>query len=786
MKPRFDETALRLMQEEVPAALVESFLLCYKDLLPDVEDTAKCTYLCDFWKTSFADAALKGDSSFGIVSARMIRFMRLWVEHFPSDLTTLQWAEVAKCIETYCSCPLVNEFKLLLLKTAKQLRSKAAASSPATPSAPVSPRARQNPLTIRELSPKVIAAELTRYELALFVRIPVREFLVQGWQKAKTTSPNISAFIRQFNAVSFWVTTQILMRDSIEEQTQTIKKLLKVARLCLELHNFNTCIEIVSGLNNSFVQRQKLAWKGLSDKDRNRFHQLDALLQPHCNFAKYRQTFEKTENPKLPYFALLLRDITFILDGNEKYSCNNNDDEGGSINLERIEMLGSMLRSFQELQVQSPLYLPKLRSLMSGAITSLSSAEKLVMEGEEDNVIPSLLFDEHQANEDAENIREYFMNLHYIDDDEELCRLSYRLQPSDSNTDVSFTDSSALSASSKTEPDDSSSFLDPEHTPSDPPASPGKEGRASFSSSDSAAAIGNTLRRSKYALERSKRKGKRASRRTTSSNNSGLPSDNKNETGNRFATFREKCHDLFHQNNSTRTCRSHSTEEDSEGVLIENLKTKRSLHLEEGNSSSSASSSLLFSSLEDDELGITAMEKRIRAVAAASTDHSEEDSQKMKKLKRKKRKMKKKWREMKHKGSTFLSHSSERTAATSQQILFKCEYETVKKTIVLPADCTFAALSRAVEEKLKLDAAVFRVLYNPHHSLRSSRGKRLESLDIPQERYVQVTRRNFTSLVGTVRAGGEACSDSEGMGNSSTNRWNGGSKGLIRLKIEKV
>ncbi|KAL6075519.1 NACHT, LRR and PYD domains-containing protein 3-like isoform X2 [Balamuthia mandrillaris] len=807
MKPRFDETALRLMQEEVPSPLVESFLLCYKDLLPDVEDAAKCTYLCNFWKTSFEDAALKGDSSFEHVSARMIRFMRLWVEHFPSDLTTLQWAEVAKCIETHCSCPLVNEFKLLLLKTAKQLRSKAAASSPATPSTPASPRALHNPLTIKELSPKVIAAELTRHELALFVRIPVREFLVQGWQKAKTTSPNISAFIRQFNAVSFWVTTQILMRDSIEEQTQTIKKLLKAARLCLELHNFNTCIEIISGLNNSFVQRQKLAWKGLSDKDRNRFHQMDDLLQPHCNFAKYRQTFEKTELPKLPYFALLLRDITFILDGNEKYSCNNQDDEGGSINLERIEMLGSMLKSFQELQLQSPLYLPKLRSMMSGAITSMSSAERLVTEGEEDNIIPSLLFDEHQTNEDAENIREYFMNLQYIDDDEELCRLSYRLhpasenstpfatQPSDSTIDVSFTDS-ASSTSSSIEPDDSSSFLDPERTPSDPPASPGKEGRSSFSSSDSAALIGNKLSRSKYALERSKRKSssstafappssrqaKRASRKTTSSNNSGLPSEN-----NRFATFREMCHDLFHQNNnSTRTYRSRSTEEDGEGVLIDKLKTKeRSLHLEEGTSSSSASASLLLSSLEDDELGITAMEKRVRAAAAASTDHSEEDSQKMKKLKRKKRRMKKKWREMKHKGSFFLSHSSERTAATSQQILFKCEYETVKKTIVLPADGTFDTLSRAVEEKLKLDAVVFRVLYNPHHSLRS-RGKRLESLDIPQERYVQVTRRNFASLLGTVRTGGGACSDSEEMGNSSTNHWNEGRKGLIRLKIEKI
>jgi hypothetical protein len=93
-------------------------------------------------------------------------------------------------------------------------------------------------------------------------------------------------------------------------------QLVDVASQCYDMGNFNTLMEIISGLGHSSVKRLKArararvrphfhflgslssqllscfyvqtAWKGLGDRHQRRFEELEQLMSPRNNFNDYR------------------------------------------------------------------------------------------------------------------------------------------------------------------------------------------------------------------------------------------------------------------------------------------------------------------------------------------------------------------------------------------------------------------------------------------------------------------------------------------------------------------
>jgi son of sevenless-like protein len=96
----------------------------------------------------------------------------------------------------------------------------------------------------------------------LFRAVCPIEFLNKGWQKHNkmVLAPNITMLINRFNEVSFWVSTQILTAKDKKEQKKVLKKFIKIAKKCEELHNFNSLMEILSSLNSASVSRLKNLW----------------------------------------------------------------------------------------------------------------------------------------------------------------------------------------------------------------------------------------------------------------------------------------------------------------------------------------------------------------------------------------------------------------------------------------------------------------------------------------------------------------------------------------------
>lgn len=174
-------------------------------------------------------------------------------------------------------------------------------------------------------------------------RVQRPEFLYFGKEKEKY-APNLSNLAERFNQVSRWVVTCIMIAKDTKEQILLVEKFIKIAKRLYEMNNYNSLMQIMSGLNNIAIQRLKQIREGLHADTVEILEKLEEFISPKHNFKNYRSA----EKPPLhlPYLALTLRDLTFINDGNTDYLPNPlESDSTQLINFEKLKMYSDIIYS---------------------------------------------------------------------------------------------------------------------------------------------------------------------------------------------------------------------------------------------------------------------------------------------------------------------------------------------------------------------------------------------------------------------------------------------------------
>ncbi|KAF9543040.1 hypothetical protein EC957_001324 [Mortierella hygrophila] len=200
---------------------------------------------------------------------------------------------------------------------------------------------------ILQLNGQDLARYLTLADMKAFRSITVFE-LMSGWWKRRQAADNkqnggnggqdedepkspsglsvaevecaedgaIEAFTRRANMLSYWVAHEIVSTAGSKTRKQLIKKFIEVAKICRQLNNLHTSMFIVSALTSKPVRRLNSSWKLVSSKDMETLKNLEALMDPSGNMRCYRQAVAEADAPTIPFLPILLKDITFILDGN--------------------------------------------------------------------------------------------------------------------------------------------------------------------------------------------------------------------------------------------------------------------------------------------------------------------------------------------------------------------------------------------------------------------------------------------------------------------------------------
>jgi hypothetical protein len=200
---------------------------------------------------------------------------------------------------------------------------------------------------ILSISSKKIAQQLTIVDSKLWRSIESQEYAHFLWDskdvKEKNTK-NIQKFIERFNQISFWVSTMICKTQSLKNRTSALEKMIKIAKYCLEIQNFNTTMAILSGLNMAAVSRLKGLWMTLSTKTMNIYAEIEETMSYKSNFKNYRELEYNSKPPLIPFFGLFLKDLTFMNDGNQKILKNE------LINFQKLRLIYTKIKSVNTIQ----------------------------------------------------------------------------------------------------------------------------------------------------------------------------------------------------------------------------------------------------------------------------------------------------------------------------------------------------------------------------------------------------------------------------------------------------
>uniref|UniRef100_A0A6I8N2X7 Rap guanine nucleotide exchange factor 3 n=1 Tax=Ornithorhynchus anatinus TaxID=9258 RepID=A0A6I8N2X7_ORNAN len=241
------------------------------------------------------------------------------------------------------------------------------------------------------VSSRDLASLLSEYDWGLFHCVHQVEpiLYVLGPQRLRDiTTANLERLMRRFNELQYWVVTELCLCPAPAARARLLSRFIKLAAHLKEQRNLNSFFAVMFGLSNSAVSRLAHTWERLPHKIRKLHSSLEQLLDPSWNHRVYRLALAKLSPPIIPFMPLLLKDMTFIHDGNCTMVEN-------LINFEKMSINQSILL----FHPSEPLLLPPLGSDLAPRAHSPATASA------------------------------YLQNLRVIDNQRELSRLSRKLEP---------------------------------------------------------------------------------------------------------------------------------------------------------------------------------------------------------------------------------------------------------------------------------------------------------------------------------------------------------------------
>ncbi|KAI8094086.1 ras guanine nucleotide exchange factor domain-containing protein [Thamnidium elegans] len=159
------------------------------------------------------------------------------------------------------------------------------------------------------LESKDIARYLTLADYYLFKSIQAHGLLNNQKIKRELDYDYVELMTKRANMLSHWVVHEICNISYFKPKRALLKKFIEIAKLCLELNNFHTCMVITMGLSSA--PKLKDVWESLSNRDMNTFASLQKLLDVSLNMRYYRQKIQLVKSPSVPFLPVVLKDQTF-------------------------------------------------------------------------------------------------------------------------------------------------------------------------------------------------------------------------------------------------------------------------------------------------------------------------------------------------------------------------------------------------------------------------------------------------------------------------------------------
>uniref|UniRef100_A0AAQ4QRD4 Ras-specific guanine nucleotide-releasing factor RalGPS1 n=1 Tax=Gasterosteus aculeatus aculeatus TaxID=481459 RepID=A0AAQ4QRD4_GASAC len=137
---------------------------------------------------------------------------------------------------------------------------------------------------VLKVTPEEFASQITLMDAPVFKAIHPEELASCGWigKEKHRLSPNVVAFTRRFNQVSFWLVREILTAQTLKIRAEILSHFVKIAKL-------------------------------ISRKDKATFEKLNYLTSKEENYTRMREYIRSLKMvPRIPYLGIYLLDMIYI------------------------------------------------------------------------------------------------------------------------------------------------------------------------------------------------------------------------------------------------------------------------------------------------------------------------------------------------------------------------------------------------------------------------------------------------------------------------------------------
>ena len=152
-------------------------------------------------------------------------------------------------------------------------------------------------------SPPALAAALALEDWDLFRSIPLAELLEAGWDsdRYQNTAQACQRFNGRYEALSLWVSAEVLCAGGVREAAAVLVRALAVAGELLALADFSGLFAVCTGLRREEVRRLSSAWALLPPQARAMHERLAALTDDASRNKAYKAVFHAAASPSPRY-----------------------------------------------------------------------------------------------------------------------------------------------------------------------------------------------------------------------------------------------------------------------------------------------------------------------------------------------------------------------------------------------------------------------------------------------------------------------------------------------------
>ncbi|XP_049459986.1 ras-specific guanine nucleotide-releasing factor RalGPS1 isoform X3 [Epinephelus fuscoguttatus] len=263
---------------------------------------------------------------------------------------------------------------------------------------------------VLKVTPEEFASQITLMDAPVFKMIHPEELASCGWngKEKHSLAPNVVAFTRRFNQVSFWLVREILTAQTLKIRAEILSHFVKIAKKLLELNNLHSLVSVVSALQSAPIFRLSKTWALISRKDKATFEKLNYLTSKEENYTRMREYIRSLKMvPCIPYLGIYLLDMIYI---DSAYPASDSIIETE----QRTNQMNNLLRVISDLQMSCNYdYLVTLPHVQK-YLLSVRYIEELQKFVEDDNFKLSLKIEPGNSSPRIASSKEDLAGLHEV------------------------------------------------------------------------------------------------------------------------------------------------------------------------------------------------------------------------------------------------------------------------------------------------------------------------------------------------------------------------------------